>query len=99
MQLAEVGAFLRHSVVPEIIFKGHSRSLTMQSFARSPGFSIRHCIAGLPVYFRRKIAEVTSKIDQFSTTRSVVWPSATAELLAAMWVRGSGRGINEFVNG
>jgi len=74
LQLAKVGAFLRHSVVPEIIFKGHSRSSTMQSFARSPGFSIRHCTAGLLVYFRRKIAEVTSEIDQFSTTRSVVWP-------------------------
>jgi len=45
--------------VPEIIFKGHSRSLVMLCFVRSPGLSIAETGKCRIQLFSDKIAEMT----------------------------------------
>jgi len=50
-------------IVPEMTFKGHSRSSAMQSFFRSPGLPIRDRKVGY-TYFQTKTADIKLKVDQ-----------------------------------
>jgi len=42
-------------IVPEIIFKGHSRSSAMSPFVRSPGISVRYRQRRLHLYSDKNI--------------------------------------------